>query len=119
LPPNDTQRATIAIEAISICRQLVERSPKLPAGHYYLGMNLGQLARTKTLGALKIVNEMEREFKTALLLDARWDYAGADRNLGLLYLQAPGWPPALATVQRPVSIWGGRPNWPRNIRRIC
>jgi hypothetical protein len=52
-------------------------------------MNLGQLARTKTLGALRIVDEMEREFKTAGELDEHFDYAGPDRNLGLLYLEAP------------------------------
>ena len=52
-------------------------------------MNLGQLARTKTLGALKIVDEMEREFKMARALDEHFDHAGPDRNLGLLYLEAP------------------------------
>src|SRR5439155_14472761 len=54
-----------------------------------LGMNLGQLARTKGLGALKIVDQMEREFKAARELDEHLDYAGPDRNLGLLYRDAP------------------------------
>jgi hypothetical protein len=53
-------------------------------------MNLGRLADTKrNLGALKIVDEMEREFKAAHDLDERFDYSGSDRNLGLLYWQAP------------------------------
>lgn len=89
---NDTQRASIAEEGIAACRPLVKAAPELAAGHYYLAMNLGQLARTKMLGALKLVSEMEREFKTARSLDPRFDYAGADRCLGLLYLDAPGWP---------------------------
>ncbi len=52
-------------------------------------MNLGQLARTKSLGALKLVGEMEREFLSARGLDDQFDYAGPDRNLGLLYRDAP------------------------------
>ena len=83
------QRAEIAEEAIPICRALVEHVPSLAAGHYYLGMNLGQLARTKSIGALRIVDEMEPEFKKARELDEDFDNAGPDRNLGLLYLEAP------------------------------
>src|SRR5436309_12085896 len=52
---NDAQRESIAEEGIAACRQLIARDPKSGPGHYYLAMNLGQLAQTKTLGALKIV----------------------------------------------------------------
>jgi hypothetical protein len=52
-------------------------------------MNLGEVAQTKTLGALSIVNQMEREFDAALQLDAKYDHAGPDRCLGLLYRDAP------------------------------
>lgn len=84
-----TDRATIADEGITACRKLVARDPQSAAGHYYLAMNLGQLARTKWLGALKLVREMEEEFSAARLLDENLDFAGPDRNLGLLYWQAP------------------------------
>lgn len=83
------ERAELADEGIAACRQAVEREPKSAAAHYYLGMNLGQLARTKSLGALKLVGEMRREFEAVRELDAHLDYAGADRNLGLLYRDAP------------------------------
>lgn len=86
---NDTERAALAVPGIDACRKLIARDPKSAAGHYYLGMNLGQLARTKLLGALKIVDEMEREFKSAASLDERFDHAGPQRNLGLLYYEAP------------------------------
>ena len=86
---NDTERATLAVQGIGACRSALERNPKSAAAHYYLGMNLGQLARTKSLGALKIVNEIEREFEAARKLDDRLDFAGPDRNLGLLYRDAP------------------------------
>src|SRR5205814_413219 len=55
---NDEQREEIAKQGIAACRSLVGRDPKSAPGHYYLAMNLGQLARTKTLGALRIVEEM-------------------------------------------------------------
>ncbi len=86
---NDTERATLAEQGIAACRGALARNPKSAPVHYYLAMNLGQLARTKSLGALKIVNEIEREFNAARVLDDRFDYAGPERNLGLLYRDAP------------------------------
>ena len=94
---NDTERAMLAMAAINPLRELLARHPKTAAAHYYLAMNLGQLARTKTLGALKLVDEMEIEFKAALALDPHLDHAGPDRNLGQLYFQAPGWPASVGS----------------------
>jgi hypothetical protein len=89
---NDAERVVIVRQGIAACHQLIVREPESAPAHYYLAMNLGQLARTKTLGALKIVREIEREFKTAAGLDEHFDYAGPGRSLGLLYRDAPGWP---------------------------
>jgi hypothetical protein len=86
---NNLQRAQIAGQGIRASRALIARSSNSAPGHYYLGMNLGQLARTMSLGALPIVDEMEVEFKAAHDLDEKLDFAGPDRNLGLLYLDAP------------------------------
>ena len=86
---NSQHREKLALEGIEVSRKLISSEPQMAAARYYLAMNLGQLARTKTLGALKLVDEMEREFKTVLKLDAEFDFAGPDRNLGLLYLEAP------------------------------
>ena len=60
-------------------------------------MNQGQLARTKLLGAIHLVDEMEVSFKTALALDPTYDFAGPDRCLGLLYRDAPGWPTSIGS----------------------
>lgn len=84
-----SDRAALANEGIDACRKLVARHPESAAGHYYLAMDLGQLARTKWLGALRIVREMEEEFTVARSLDEHFDFGGPDRNLGLLYWQAP------------------------------
>ena len=114
---NDTERVIIADQGIAACRRLVARQTGSAPAHYYLGMNLGQLARTKTLGALRIVNEMEREFKVTRQLDERFDFAGADRNLGLLYFEAPAFASvgsrskARQHLQRAVEL---APDFPEN-----
>ena len=97
---SDSERADIANQGIAACRQTTAREPKIAAGHYYLAMDLGQLARTELLGALKLVREMEREFKTAAELDAQFDFAGPGRNLGLLYRDAPGWPASIGSKRK-------------------
>jgi hypothetical protein len=86
---NDTGRAQLADQGIAAARQALAGDAHSAAAHYYLGMNLGQLARTKGIGALKLVNQMEREFSLARDLDEHLDYGGPDRNLGLLYRDAP------------------------------
>jgi hypothetical protein len=94
---NDAERVVIARQGIAACRQLIVREPESAPAHYYLAMDLGQLALTKTLGALKIVREIEHEFKTAAGLDEHFDYAGPERSLGLLYRDAPGWPVSIGS----------------------
>lgn len=115
---NDEKREQIANEGIYVCRQIIERDYTNAAAHYYLAMNLAQVARTKLLGALKIVNEMEREFGLAGSFDEKFDYAGPDRNLGLLYRDAPGWPASIGSrtkakqhLEHAVDL---APNYPEN-----
>jgi hypothetical protein len=86
---NNSERADLAQQGMQACQQALNKEPKSALAHYYLAMNLGQLARTKSLGALRLVSRMEREFSLARDLDERIDYAGPDRSLGLLYRDAP------------------------------
>ena len=82
--------AKFAQEGITACNRALELDPKSAPAHYYLGMVIGQLADTKrNLSSLRMVKDMEREFLAAQLLDKNYDYAGPDRNLGLLYRDAP------------------------------
>jgi tetratricopeptide (TPR) repeat protein len=94
LATNETQRAEFARRGIEVCRTWLAREPKSGAGHYYLAMNLGELAQAQapSITAYKLVHEVEREFKLATELDVNFDHAGPARNLGELYFQAPGWP---------------------------
>ena len=88
---NSAERSRLAKEGIAACRQSIDRNADYAGTHYYLGMDFGQLAHTAEFwSALTLVREMENEFKTAVKLDPLFDYAGPERNLGLLYLEAPG-----------------------------
>jgi tetratricopeptide (TPR) repeat protein len=97
---NEDHREEIAQRGIEASRRAVELSPTNATAHYWLGMNLGQLARTKSLGALKLVREMESEFLRARDLDPHVDYAGPDRSLGYLYRDAPGWPTSIGSKRK-------------------
>jgi tetratricopeptide (TPR) repeat protein len=88
---NSTERAQIAEQGIAACKQALSQNRDLAAAHYYLGMNIGELAQTRGLGALKLVDQMEREFELARTLNEQVDFGGPDRNLGLLYRDAPAW----------------------------
>ena len=115
---DDDEREALAKEGIVLARQLIATNPKLAGAHQYLGMNLGQLARTKLLGALSLVDQMEAAFKTAKALDVTFDHAGPDRCLGLLYRDAPGWPTSIGNRSKAREHLRAaaelRPNHPEN-----
>ncbi|HTV40907.1 MAG TPA: hypothetical protein VMF08_10045 [Candidatus Sulfotelmatobacter sp.] len=118
---NKAQRATIAREGIAACKQSLVFTNSA-AAHYYMAMNMGQLARTEELGALKLVREMEREFLIAADLDPAADFGGAERGLGLLYRDAPGWPISIGNrprarkyLEAAVSLGS---NYPENILNL-
>ncbi len=116
---NDLQRAAIAEEGIAASRQTIKLQPNSAAGHYYLGLNLGQLAQTKLLGAIKLIEQMEAAWKRTIELDEKFDYAGPRRSLGLLYLDAPGWSIGSKTkarqhLRKAVELF---PDYPDN--RLC
>jgi hypothetical protein len=83
------QRAKVAQEGIGAAEGALAQDSKSAPAHYYLAMNLGELARTKTFGALRLVSRMEREFLAAIEADEHFDHAGPERNLGTLYRDAP------------------------------
>lgn len=97
---NDTQRASLAEEGIAAAEYAVQKNPRSAPGHFYLAMNKGQLARTRTLGALPLVKEMEESFLTSIRLDPRFNFASAHRSLGMLYLDAPGWPASIGSKSK-------------------
>ncbi|MGD0816285.1 MAG: hypothetical protein ABSA83_22050 [Verrucomicrobiota bacterium] len=99
-PRDDAERASLAQEGIAVCRKVVARRPNLAAGHYYLALNLAQLARTKWLAALPLVGEMAQQWTNAIALDEKMDHAGPDRYVGLLFRDAPRWPVSVGDAHK-------------------
>jgi hypothetical protein len=97
---DDEEHAKLAREGMAACQALIDRDPHSAAGHYYLAMNLAQLARTKKLGALPLLSQMEKQWEAAYAINQTIDFAGPDRNLGLLYRDAPGWPISLGSKEK-------------------
>jgi tetratricopeptide (TPR) repeat protein len=99
---NSEQRAAIAQIGISACKALVARDPNSVAGHYFLGMDYGELAEAEapSMAAYKLIREIEHEFKIAGDLEERFDNAGPLRSLGLLYRDAPGWPISIGSRRK-------------------
>lgn len=89
---NSTQRAALAEEGIAASRVALSLAPTNAAAHCVLGLNLGQLARTRTLGALKLVPQIEAAWLAAAAADPQVNHAAPRRLLALLYDGAPGWP---------------------------
>jgi hypothetical protein len=96
----DEQRAQLANQGIGAAREAIRIESTNGAAHYWLGMNIGQLARTKWLGALPLVKDMSAAFFRAREIDPGIDYAGPDRSLGLLYRDAPGWPTSVGDKKK-------------------
>jgi len=124
LATNSAQRAAIARTAIAATETLVARAPGSAAGHYYLAINLGELADAEapSLDAYKLIKVIEREFKTAAALDEQYDFAGPARCLGLLYRDAPGWPVSIGSkrkarefLERAAAL---APDFPENILNL-
>ena len=119
---SSSERAPLALEGIGAAKVAVEKSSKDPGAHFFLAMNKGQLARTKTLGALSLVKEMETAFLQSIKLDAKFDNASAERSLGMLYLDAPGWPTSIGSkskarkhLERAVEL---APDYPTNLLEL-
>jgi tetratricopeptide (TPR) repeat protein len=120
LASTKSERANLAQQGIEACRKALASDSNAAPAHYYLALNQGQLARTRSLGALRLVTQMERELSNAIVLDPHFEHAGPDRTLGLLYRDAPSFgsigsrSKANEHLQRAVEL---APDFPDN--RLC
>jgi hypothetical protein len=89
---DDDQKEAISTEGIEAARFVTQSSPANAAGYFFLALNIGELAQTKTFGALSLVKQMERALIKAIELDPTIEHGGPDRSLGMLYRDAPGRP---------------------------
>jgi hypothetical protein len=118
---NSAERAAFAEQGIAASRRAILLGLDSAAAHHYLAVNLGQLARTKLFTALGLLDDMEAAWKKSIDLDPKFNHASACRSLGLLYLDAPGWPLSLGSgskarrhLQKAVEL---DPDFPEN--RLC
>lgn len=70
----------------------VAAQPRRVEGHYYRGVNLGYLARSRTVGALELLQPIYKSALAALGADEAFDHAGPLRLLGGVLINAPSWP---------------------------
>ena len=113
---NDAQRAALAGQGIAASQRAIQIQSNSAAAWFYLGVNLGQLARTKLFTALGLLDEMESAWERSIAIDPQFHFAAAERSLGLLYLDAPGWPVSLGSrskarrhLQNAVTLSPGYP----------
>lgn len=118
LRPNREGRAAAAAEGENACRAALDIDPDCAPANYYLSLNLGQDASVRSVGALRLVREMERHLLRAHARLPAFDHYGPDRSLGLLYLEAPGWPISIGSHARArlhlEAAVRGDPGFPEN-----
>jgi hypothetical protein len=118
---NDTERAALAEQGIAACHQLLAREPKSAPGHYYLGMNFGQLARMPRLRPWPPTSSSTKSNANSSRR-RNWTNISICRSgaqcLGELYFQAPGWPLSVGSkhkarewLERAVKL---APDYPEN-----
>jgi tetratricopeptide (TPR) repeat protein len=97
---NNAQRAQVAKQGVEVCRHATILDPKSAPAYYYLGLNLGQLARARPLSAVGYLDDVEAAWLSAIALDPKFDYSGPHRSIGVLYRDAPGWPISLGSRKK-------------------
>lgn len=122
---NKTQRAAIARLGMDACRHSLLLTDSA-AAHYYLAMDMGQLAQAETFSALGLVRQMAGQFDAAAQLDIHFDYAGPERGLGLLHRDAPVWPLSIGNrrkarefLESAVTLSPGYPENVLNLAESC
>lgn len=115
-------KADLAKEGIAAAEASLAIEPKSAHARFYLGMNHGQLARTKTLGALAEVKHIESNLLKGIEIDETFQNACNHLYIGILYKNAPGWPASVGSrkkarhhFERAVAL---APNYPYNHLRL-
>lgn len=100
IQPSHEERARITQVGIAAAEASLACHPESAPTQYYLALNLGELARTKNMGALRLLPRIRDALERARRLDESLDHGGPDRTLGLLFLEAPGWPASIGSKSK-------------------
>jgi tetratricopeptide (TPR) repeat protein len=111
-------RASYAQKGVDYARRAIELEPKRVEAHYYLGINLGQSATTKTVGAYSMVPKVVKAAESAMAIDERFDHAGPPRLYGTVFAKAPAWPASIGDLDKGIQFLSRAvqlaPEYPQN-----
>jgi len=89
-PTNDAKKP-IFQQGIDHAKKAVELDPNKPDGHFWLGVNYGVYGEAKgILKSLALVKPIKAAMRRVLELEPAYDHGGADRVLGRVYHELPG-----------------------------
>jgi hypothetical protein len=113
-----SRRGSYAQKGIDYAKLAVAVDDKRVEGYYYLGINTGQSATTKTIGAYSMVPHVVRAAQAALKIDQHFDHAGPARLIGTVYAKAPPWPASIGDVDEGIKYLARAvqtdPGYPQN-----
>lgn len=88
---NNGEKKRIFEQGIYHAKKAVQKAGDKPEGHYWLGINYGVYGEAKgILKSLSLVKPIKEEMNKVLALDPSFDDGGADRVLGRVYHELPG-----------------------------
>ena len=89
--PDKTERDAALKSGTEAGRLSTKLSPQDPAGHFWLGANLGERARSQGgFKALGLVDDVQREMETVIKLNEGYQDGSAYMVLGQIDLSLPG-----------------------------
>jgi tetratricopeptide (TPR) repeat protein len=89
-PANDAKKQLFQ-QGIDHAKKAVELGPDRADGHFWLGVCYGVYGEAKgVLKSLSLVKPIKAEMRRVLEIDPAYDRGGADRVLGRVYHQLPG-----------------------------
>ena len=79
------------LEGIEYAKKAIAIDPKRPDGHFWLGVCYGVYGEAKgVLKSLSLVKPIKESMRRVLEIDPAYDRGGADRVLGRVYHEVPG-----------------------------
>ena len=88
---NKGDKKRIFEQGIYHAKKAVQLAGDRPEGHYWLGINYGVYGEAKgILKSLSLVKPIKEEMNKVLAIDPSFDEGGADRVLGRVYHELPG-----------------------------
>jgi tetratricopeptide (TPR) repeat protein len=100
------RRAEYAKRGMQYAKNAIAVDGKRAEAQYYLGINIGQLATTRTVGGYLLVPQVVKAAELAVKANEKLDHAGPLRLLGAVYAQAPTWPASVGDIEEGLTHLG-------------